>query len=153
MAQRPGNDEELLEFTDGEDDGRGGQGPMLLSIALGLAMVVTILLVVWYFFADGRGPTGSSGSVPVIQADTTTIKSKPSDPGGMEVPNQDKLVYERLGGHGNDTQSPPGERLLPPPEAPQAPPVQPKPEPQMSLATPRPETGAPGVTSIPPLRR
>ncbi len=143
MAPRPGRDDDVLEFTDGaEDDGRAGQGPMLLSIALGLAMVVAILVTVWYFFADSRGPAAPSASVPVVQADPAAIKSKPSDPGGMEVPNQDKLVYERLG-HG-DSQPPPGERLLPPPEAPQAPPVQAKPEqPQMSLATPRPGTGTP----------
>lgn len=138
MARRPGrDDDDILDFTDGEDN-RGGQGPLLLSIALGLAMVVAILVTGWYFFADSRGPGTSSSGVPVVQADPSTIKSKPSEPGGMEVPNQDKLVYERLG---QGESQPQGERLLPPPEKPQAPP---KPDPsKMSLATPKPETQAP----------
>jgi hypothetical protein len=140
MALRPDKNEEILDFDGGDDDGRGGQGPMLLSIALGLAMVVAILVTVWYFFADSRGSGASSGGVPVVQADPAAIKTKPTDPGGMDVPNKDISVYERLGKNETAMQ-PPGERLLPPPETPQAPPVQPKqPEPpKMSLATPKPE--------------
>lgn len=148
MARRPAtDDDDILDYTpDGDDDGRSSQTGMLLSIALGLAMVVSILVVGWYFFLDSKGPSNASGGVPVVQADPTPIKSKPADPGGMEVPNQDKLVY----GVGHNEEKPQSERLLPGPEKPQEPP---KPDPaKMSLATPKPETllpEPPAATPVP----
>src|SRR3546814_13659211 len=53
----------------------------------------------------------------MIKAEDAPIKHRPEEPGGMDVPHQDKLVFNRL---------PPGqvenqvERLLPPPEEPVA---------------------------------
>ncbi|MDR3514305.1 MAG: SPOR domain-containing protein [Azospirillaceae bacterium] len=64
------------------------------------------------------GPVTTGGAVPLIQADRTPYKLRPDQPGGMEVPNQDILVYERLHPDGKN-ESPPGvEQLLPPPEEP-----------------------------------
>ncbi|RTR23790.1 SPOR domain-containing protein [Azospirillum griseum] len=56
---------------------------------------------------SGDGP-------PLITADKTATKSRPEQPGGMDVPHQDKLVYDRLHDRGG---KPNVERLLPPPEA------------------------------------
>jgi cell division septation protein DedD len=63
----------------------------------------------------GSAPqTSATGeNVPLIRADQRPIKVKPDQPGGMEVPDLDKLVFsEKSGG-------PPVERLLPPPERPE----------------------------------
>ena len=35
-------------------------------------------------------------SVPLVKADTTPIKVKPKDPGGLRIPHQDKSIYERF---------------------------------------------------------
>lgn len=45
-----------------------------------------------------RGPsTGSDGQPPVIAADGAPTKVEPVNPGGTEVPNQNKQIYERAG--------------------------------------------------------
>jgi hypothetical protein len=36
-----------------------------------------------------------SGAPPVIQADNSPLKVAPENPGGMEIPNQNKQIYER----------------------------------------------------------
>ncbi|MCW8915886.1 MAG: SPOR domain-containing protein [Magnetovibrio sp.] len=64
----------------------------------------------------------NSGSVPVVLAPKFALKEKPSDPGGMKVPDRDKLVYDRMAGDQVSGQGQQVERLLPPPETPIEPP-------------------------------
>jgi cell division septation protein DedD len=65
---------------------------------------------VWIAYTNGhdRPP----GEVPLIQADPGLVKKRPPQPGGMAIPNQDKLVYTQ------EKAPPQVERLLPPPETP-----------------------------------
>lgn len=68
--------------------------------------------IVWigaqYFFSD-------SDEVVIIRADNTPFKVKPDQPGGMEIPHQDKLVFNSVSPDGKPVTV---ERLLPPPEQP-----------------------------------
>jgi cell division protein FtsN len=68
----------------------------------------------------GDAPKDHQLSTPVIHAEDKPIKVKPQDRGGMDVPNQDKLIYDRMAAK-KDEQAP--ERLLPPPEQAQTPPA------------------------------
>ncbi len=58
------------------------------------------------------GLTG--GALPVIRADHTPYKMAPDTPGGVDIPHQDKEIYDRLSG----TAEPGVERLLPRAEEP-----------------------------------
>jgi hypothetical protein len=60
----------------------------------------------------------SERSVPVVEADPRPFKIRPSDPGGLRVPNQSELVLERPGARppGSATARAPG--LAPEAEAP-----------------------------------
>jgi hypothetical protein len=93
--------------------------------------------IAWYVITTPAGP--GSGPPPVIAADPTPYKQKPADPGGMEVADQDKLVYERVT---QNSRPPPVENLLPPPEQvkppPPAPTPVPSPPPASSAPTPAP---------------
>lgn len=51
---------------------------------VGGAAVVVLLAVIGYFVATGSGTQG----VPVIQAPSTPVKEKPTDPGGLAVTTQ-----------------------------------------------------------------
>ena len=98
--------------------GRGG-----LKLFLVLAILTLFGAGAGYvYLGDGIGRSSSTAAdgIPVIRADETPIKQRPREPGGMAIPDRDKLVYERL--KGTET-SPRVERLLPSPEEPKTPPM------------------------------
>jgi SPOR domain len=84
-----------------------------------------------------RGPATTTAQVPLIHADDQPTRKKPSEPGGLEVPDQDSLVLNRT--------EPKAERLLPPPETPVP---RPTPPPPPAAAPPPPPPAA--ETSPPP---
>lgn len=96
-----------------------------------LALVAAAASWMW-IGKDGR-QAGSGTDVPVVKADDRSYKSKPSQPGGMDVPDQDKSVYERFN-NSDPSKQQQVERLLPPAEAPQAPPTVPQAAPQAPAA-------------------
>jgi hypothetical protein len=106
--------------------------------------------VMWFAYVLGtHHPAGpGSGDVPLIRADERPTKIKPDRPGGMEIPDRDKLIYsERPDGMTT-------EKLLPPPEAPMSRPSVPSPprallppDPNVAQAVP----GAPAATATAPV--
>ena len=89
-----------------------------LSIGIApIAVAATAVLgfggIVWWALGQ-NGKTADSGEQPpVIKADGADTRRKPSDPGGLVVPNQDKFVLNQSGANPQSV-----ERLLPGPEAP-----------------------------------
>jgi len=89
-----------------------------------------------------RGPATTTAQVPLIHADDQPTRKKPSEPGGLEVPDQDSLVLNRT--------EPKTERLLPPPETPVPRPTPAAaPSPAPTAAPPAPER-KPKVAALPP---
>ena len=112
---------------------------------LGAAVVIAGLGVLGWYVYDRLLPAAGSGAVPLIEADDGPTKKRPEDPGGLVVPNQDKLVYETLDGEAAEETV---ERLLPAPEEPLP---QPEPaEPVTEAPAPEPEPAA-EQADIPPL--
>lgn len=101
---------------------RRRRGRFLLLLVLALVVVAG---GAWTWMVYGKrlssmiAGSSAGGGVPVVRADPTPTKVRPSDPGGMDVPDRDKLVYERLRGDGAEKRV---ERLMAPPEAPITPP-------------------------------
>jgi len=96
--------------------------PAGVKSALAVAGIVGAL---WFAYTLGThhpasvSPAPSADKVPLIQADEQPMKIRPEHPGGLDVPDRDKLIYnERPGG-------PPVERLLPPAEKPEPRPAPP----------------------------
>lgn len=127
MAKRPGDDYErdlldiIPERYDADADSHQARaGHRLRSWVLigGAVIAVGAIVAAGLHFVGGR--KGAGLGVPVIKADDRPIKTRPDDRGGMQVPNQDKLVYERMDSAGES--EPRVERLLPQPEAAKAPP-------------------------------
>lgn len=112
------------------ESGRGRSSKR--KIVASLVVVLTLggfAAVMWNAYNQGQQTQGN-GVVPLIQAENAPAKVKPEQPGGMDVPNQDKLIYDRL----TPGQAPPNtiERLLPPPESPVARPQAPQPLPAVT---------------------
>ena len=113
-AAYPGDSNVEIDLLD--DDAGRARGGLRSGIALVAALAV-FAGVLWYAYDWGMGQLATVG-IPVIVADTTPIKSRPEDPGGIEVPNQNVAV---LNDPTPDPAMPQAERLLPPPETPQPP--------------------------------
>ena len=54
-----------------------------------LAVGALLAALVWGF------SRGSSRNAPLIEADSRPIKVRPDNPGGLRVPNQDELIFDR----------------------------------------------------------
>ena len=71
----------------------------------------------WFFYGDHlRRHVGEQ--LPVVRALEGPVKVRPKTPGGMPIPDRDKLVYGRMNG---GVVEPRVERLLPLPEMPKKP--------------------------------
>ncbi|SUS08460.1 putative Periplasmic protein TonB, links inner and outer membranes [uncultured Defluviicoccus sp.] len=92
---------------------------------LALALIVLGALVI---VSSSRGPDApkDAAQVPIIHAEEKPFKVRPENPGGMEIPHQDKLIYQRLRGEERPIKV---ERLLSEPEKP-LPPPEPAPPPE-----------------------
>jgi cell division septation protein DedD len=96
-----------------------------------LKVLVLLMLVgggagAWTLYGDKlqRFWGGAEGGIQLVKADPGPVKVRPENPGGLRVPDRDKLVYDRIqgksGGPGQEGGPPEkgAERLLPPPEQP-----------------------------------
>jgi hypothetical protein len=127
MALRPSDDfdRDILDIiperydadADSHQARAGHRLRTILTISIAVVAVGGIVAAGLHLVGGRRG--GGMG-VPVIKADDRPIKIRPDDRGGMKVPNQDTLVYERMES-GADAEGR-VETLLPPPETPHAPP-------------------------------
>jgi len=99
---------------DADAESRPSTARRVLLTALAVAMFAAVGAGIWWAYRMGKH-AGSEATAPVIVADDRPIKVRPDAPGGMEVPHQDKLVYDRIA---PGTEPATEERLLPPPEAP-----------------------------------
>lgn len=94
-----------------------GRRRLITSLVVLLA-VGGFVGIVWHAYNQGKSG-GADGVVPVLKAEDGPTRVRPDQPGGMDVPNQDKLIYDRLA-PGGQIGAPQIERLLPPAEAPVA---------------------------------
>ena len=118
-AERTAAPGDRVEIYDTPPPRRWGRFLVLLVLA-----VVLVGGGAWAWLVHGKRfmalfASGGGEGIPVVRADPAPFKVRPRDPGGMEIPDRDKLIYERLQGEGSETRV---ERLLPPPEAPIRPP-------------------------------
>lgn len=80
-----------------------------IGVLVGILVTVLISVVVW-------GIADEKEMEPIIiTASEEPVKVKPENPGGMHIPDQDKLVYKRLQTEDNDIKV---ENIVPVPEAP-----------------------------------
>jgi hypothetical protein len=122
-------------FADPRDGEPQPRPRRVLATALALLVMGLFGGGLWFAYVQGTRHAGGGdapgGSVPLIRADERPTKVKPEKPGGMEIPDRDKLIY-------NPTR-PVVEHLLPPPEKPlprPAPPLpSPSPQREQPLAT------------------
>lgn len=71
------------------------RGPLLGILTASVALFI-LFAVFWSTYPRGDKDTAGVGPVPTIRADMTPYKSKPDNPGGMDIPYRDSTVFEAL---------------------------------------------------------
>lgn len=66
-----------------------------ILIAGSIILVFLFAGIVWWLYYDKNR---EAGEPPLVTADSGAVKERPEDPGGMEVPNQDRLVFDTVSG-------------------------------------------------------
>ena len=113
------------------DPGDEGSRSPFRGLATGLIALLVMGLFaagMWFAYLQGTRHGNGAGAedVPLIRADTRPTKVKPEKPGGMEIPDRDKLIYTQKRAA--------VEHLLPLPEKPMSRPAAP------GTSTPQAET-------------
>jgi len=85
--------DEFATFDARDEDSR--RGPLLLAAAF--AVFVLFLGVVWSAYNQGLRESGRDGA-PRLLANTEPYRERPLDPGGVQTPDTDMEVYDRLSG-------------------------------------------------------
>jgi len=111
----PGDEraDDNIEFPEADETPKKRRGGLVIALMLALLFFGGGGAAIWTL--DDWWTVGDDMEIPLVKANTGPIKVRPDDPGGMTVPNQDKLVYDKLG---NPSASSGVERLLPAPETP-----------------------------------
>lgn len=104
-------------------------------IAAGIFVIVAFALIIWQVYSGGGVQPG--GEVPLVKAEEGPEKVKPDEPGGMEIPDRDKLIYGRVAGQQDDSEA---QHLRPGPEVPMD---KPKPDAAPVAAAPAPQGALP----------
>jgi len=102
------------QVASGFDDGEGETANSTVKLLVAVAGVALIAAFSWFAYKWAKAP--SSDTPPLIHAEPGPHKVSPDHRGGLNIPYQDKLIYNRIGDGATDD---PAERLLPPPEQPE----------------------------------
>lgn len=140
--------DDIIEFSEANEAPKKRRGGFVIALMLALLLFGGTGAAIWT--VDDWWPVGDDMEIPLVKANTGPIKVRPEDPGGMTVPNQDKLVYDKLG---NPSVASGVERLLPAPETPMPRPARtPRAAQQMPNleATPAPSAAPPARPPAPP---
>ncbi len=106
-----------------EDDSR--RGPLLLVVAI--AVLIAFAAVIYTAYHQGIR-SGGRDDAPLIAAETSPVKTVPSDPGGKPSVDSDNAAYDPLDGNAEEREV----AIAAPPEQPieRAPERKPDPEPE-----------------------
>ncbi len=147
-----GSDGRADLYADPREDETRPRFRGLVASLITLAVIAVFAGGLWFAYQQGlrHGGGGTiAADVPLIRADERPTKVKPENPGGMEVPDRDKLIYTQKRAT--------VEHLLPPPEKPMPRPAVPSaaapsasPQPPLTSAAAGPQNPAPQAQSPQP---
>ena len=90
------HDQRAEYFAERRDQETRPGSRKLLATAVALLVMGLFAGGLWFAYVQGMrhaSSAGGGGDVPLIRADERPTKVKPDKPGGMEIPDRDKLIY------------------------------------------------------------
>ena len=132
-----------LEAVD-DEDGPSGISAKKMLVAV-MMVVVAAAIVAGTFFWLGRRDSVVNGTPELIRAETTPYKSRPDDPGGLDVAGESETAFETSAG--GDPDSALDMNKLP--QGVDLPPLEPIPGAPIKPVEPKPKTLPPNETKEP----
>ena len=129
------NDQSIANFEEKKNEINRSK-----NVFIGAVSGIALAAVVGWFVLSPRYANDPNVELPVIRRPQTAVKVQPTEPGGMEILNQDKSVYDII--EKKDNNAPLVENLLPPPEEPQLPVIAAQPQPAPTPAPAEPDTAS-----------
>lgn len=117
------------------------------NVFIGAFSGLALAGIVGWFVLSPQYKDNTPTEIPVIKRPQTAVKVQPSEPGGMEIQNQDKSVYGIIEKKPTDNNIL-VENLLPPPETPQVPVVQTPAQEDTAVPTPVAEETAENIEEL-----
>ncbi len=106
-ARKLGKDQDDMPDYNFRDDNR-----RTFAIVGSIFAVFLFGGILWYLYYQKN--LSVEGEVPLIAADSEPVKTRPEDPGGMEVPYQDRLIFDKVSGEETELE----DSIQPTPEQP-----------------------------------
>ena len=77
---------------------KGAAGSKWLPYVIAVIGILGMVGIVGFIYGKAQNPTedDKSGEIPLITASKDDIKVRPDVPGGMDIPHQDRLVFDSL---------------------------------------------------------
>jgi cell division septation protein DedD len=143
-------------YADPRDDGPRPRVPGLVASLVAVVIIGVFAGGLWFAYQQGlrhAGVTSGNADVPLIRADERPTKIKPEKPGGLEIPDRDKLIYTQKRAAVEHLLAPP-EKPLPRPAVPSgaAPSDLAQPQPAPAAAPANPPSEAQQPASRPPVK-
>ena len=130
-------DENLMNFEEHKNDMSRSR-----SVLIGAVSGLALAAVVGWFALSPRYSVDNVAEIPVIKRPQASVKVKPENPGGMEILNQDKSVYNIIE---KEPERKEVESILPPPEQPILPEI------KAAATTPAPEAAPEQTPELKPI--
>lgn len=112
-------EEEVTEEEEDDDEEEGWKAFFKIKYFIFAVVFALGLFAVYAWYYDGIAITSTNvQNIPLVRADKTPVREIPRSPGGMLIPNMDKMVYDSIAENEGGRQLPKVERILPGPEEP-----------------------------------
>lgn len=83
--------------SDGKNYRKRRHAAYTWPIILALLIIASMLVMLFIFYTyDDENATGTTNGIPLVEATHTLVKKVPKNPGGEEVPHQDKLIFTTI---------------------------------------------------------
>ncbi len=87
-----------LEPVPGDEKAPGM--PRLWMLAGGIVIVLVFTVLVWFMY--DRTVSSDGAGIPLVKAPEGPVKIAPEDQGGMDIADQDKMVFDPIAGESED---------------------------------------------------
>lgn len=109
----------LKDFEEGLNEGIHNSSVFRFLVPIIIFTIISGLSYSWYYNNyTSKKASSNVEQIPFIRASKEPIRVKPSDPGGMHIPNQDKTVYDVISNVEKENNFPKVTKIMPQPEQP-----------------------------------